>query len=105
MMGKNSTTSQLDFLLIEEVSNEAAESISGGQTLTLEGAQALEFGLFDGLTMPFDALTAMIGSISGLAGALGVTLPALPMPDLSGILSSIPAPPDPSTLIPPEYNG
>jgi hypothetical protein len=100
MMGKNSTTSQLDFLLLEEVSNEAAESISGGKTLTLEGAQALEFGLFDMFTMPFDALTAMIGSISGLAGALGLTLPALPTPDLSAITSSLPDLPDPETILP-----
>ena len=93
MMGKNSTTSQLDFLLLEEVSNEAAESISGGQNLTLEGAQTLEFGLFDGFTMPFDALTAMIGSISGLAGSLGIVLPALPKP-------ALPELPAPESLLP-----
>ncbi|MBE9045171.1 hypothetical protein IQ255_12290 [Pleurocapsales cyanobacterium LEGE 10410] len=91
MMGKNSTTSQLDFLLFEEVSNEAAETISGGVGLTLGGSQELDLG--NPLTMPFDSMTSLIGSISTLAGALGLTLPALPTPDLPKL-------PDPKELLP-----
>ncbi len=93
MMGKDSTTSQLDFLLLEEVSNEAAEAISGGQTFTLGGEQEIEIGLFDPLTMPFDMLTSVIGSVSELTEALGIGVPpigdlvgAIPLPDLPDLL-------------------
>lgn len=85
MMGKNSTTSKLDFLLLEEVSNESAEIISGGQALTLEGSQTLELG--DPFTAPFDILTNMMSSIGTLSGLLGINLPDLPttnLPELPG---------------------
>lgn len=103
MMVKDSTTSQLDFLLFEEVSNEAAEIISGGKTLTLGGNQSLEVGLFDGLTMPVDAITSMIESVGTLAGTLGIALPALPTPDFSKIAGTLP---DPKSLLPTDdHNG
>lgn len=86
MMGQNSTTSnKLDFLQVEEVSNEAAEAISGGKELVLTGGQELSFGLFDFATMPFDLLTSVLGSVTELTSALGVELPALPTPKIPEI--------------------
>lgn len=90
MMAQNSTTSKLDFLLLEEVSNESAEIISGGQSLTLEGAQTLELG--NPFTAPFDILTSIMSSITSLTGALGIELPALPSYDLPEI-PTLPTPP------------
>ena len=96
MMGKNSTTSQSDFLLLEEISNEAAETISGGQELTLGGNQSLSLGLFDPLTMPIDVITKLIGSMSELTGALGITVP-----DVGGLIEPVVGSlPDPTTLLP-----
>ncbi len=89
MMGKDSTTSQLDFLLLEEVSSEAAEAISGGQTITLGGDQEIELGIFDPLTMPLDIVTTLVGSLSEFTGALGLTLP-----DIGSVI------PDPTSLLP-----
>ncbi len=80
MMVKNSTTSKLDFLLLEEVSDKSAEIISGGKSLTLEGSQTLEFG--DPFTAPFDILTNILGSITSLTEILGIQLPDLPMAQL-----------------------
>lgn len=96
MMGKDSTTSKLDFLLLEEVSNEAAEAISGGQELTLGGSQELSLGLFDPITMPIDMATSLLGSIGELTGALGITLP-----DIGSIVSPVVGSlPSPTSLLP-----
>ena len=91
MMVKNSTTSKLDFLLLEEVSNESAEIISGGKALTLESSQSLDLG--DPFTAPFDILTKMMSSIGGLSEMLGISLPKLPTTELP----ELPAPPAPPT--------
>ncbi|MGB5635335.1 MAG: hypothetical protein WBM44_25185 [Waterburya sp.] len=80
MMGKNSTTSNLDFLLLEEVSDKSAEIISGGKSLTLDASQTFDLG--DPFTAPFDILTNIMGSVSTLTGALGIKLPDLPMAKL-----------------------
>lgn len=85
MMGKDSTTSQLDFLLLEEVSNEAAEAISGGQELTLGGTQSLKLGLFDPITMPIDVLTKIFGSIGTLTESFG----ALGLPDIASLAGGL----------------
>lgn len=96
MMGKDSTTSQLDFLLLEEVSSEAAEAISGGQTITLGGEQEIELGLFDPITVPFDMLTSVIGSLSEFTGALGLELP-----DVGSLVGpALGALPNPTSLLP-----
>ncbi len=96
MTGKDSITSKLDFLLLEEVSNEAAEAISGGQELSLGGSQELSLGLFDPITMPIDMATSLLGSIAELTGALGITLP-----DVGSIVSPVVGSlPSPETLLP-----
>ncbi|MDJ0593461.1 MAG: hypothetical protein QNJ72_26325 [Pleurocapsa sp. MO_226.B13] len=89
MMRKDSTTSQLDLLLLEEVSNETAEAISGGASLTLGGSQELELG--DPFTMPIDVLTNLVSSVGALTAMLGIEMPAFPVTKLP----EIPAPPTP----------
>ena len=91
-MGKDSTTSQLDFFLLEEVSDRAAETISGGAevttglevtvstddivkplTIPLEIKAAID-ELFDelvlGMVEPAD-LFDMIGDIGGVLAGNG----------------------------------
>ena len=85
MMGKDSTTTQIDFLLLEEVSNEAAETISGGK-LTL-GAE-LELG--DIHLYPIETGIKFLESMETLAGLLGITIPKPKLPDLSGYLPKPP---------------
>lgn len=97
MMGKDSTTSQLDFLLLEEVSNEAAEAISGGQELTLGGTQELSLGLFDPITMPIDVLTTILGSVGTLTEAFS----GLGLPDIGSLVGGIQLPAGLPTLPPP----
>lgn len=89
MMGKNSTISQIDFLLLEEVSDKAAETISGGK-LTLGGSQELELGLYDPLTMPIDALVKFMDSVGTLTGILGIDLPKPKLPDPKSLLPEMP---------------
>ena len=82
-MVKDITTSQLDFLSLEEVSDQAAETISGGigvefewnplptGTLSAEAADILE-----PLQLPQEAMESMAGLTETLG--LGGFLPELP---------------------------
>ncbi len=87
MMGKDSTTTQIDFLLLEEVSNEAAETISGG-ALTVTAGQELELG--DIHLYPIETGIKFLESMETLAGLLGITIPKPKLPDLSGYLPKPP---------------
>ena len=105
MMGKDSTTSQLDFLLLEEVSDQAAEVISGGIVATLGGLQEIEVGLFDPLTLPLDLVTDLAEALNDFSEATGFpgltealspitgSLPgveALPLPAVEDLLGGLP---------------
>ena len=95
-MGKDSTTSQLDFLLFEEVSDRAAETISGGASVTTTSpelkvevdtddlAGVVEIpgdvmealgGLFDGLVLGMLEPSDLVDLIDGILGGNGITIP------------------------------
>ncbi|MBE9169065.1 hypothetical protein IQ238_16600 [Pleurocapsales cyanobacterium LEGE 06147] len=81
MIGKNNTASELDFLPLEEVSDEAAEVISGGQELVLGGVQEIAIDLAEvpllPITLPIDIIGGLLDTLETAAG-----LPAtFPMPE------------------------
>ena len=71
-MVKDSTTSQLDFLSLEEVSDKAAETISGGLTINVDTIENIEYLLIiENLnTLTFDEAEGTGGS-SGSSGRGG----------------------------------
>lgn len=96
-MVKHNTTSELDFLLLEEVSDNAAETISGGLTadiglelldvyapldLAIGGVEKINqftaaFGLGGLLPGPEAAVGTVTGLLQPLLGSLGGLLPPL----------------------------
>ncbi len=73
MMAKDITTSELEFVLFEEVSNEAAEAISGG--LELGGEAGFSVDLVELPGVPLELLQSSLEAVSGLAEFFG--LPAI----------------------------
>ncbi|MBE9169064.1 hypothetical protein IQ238_16595 [Pleurocapsales cyanobacterium LEGE 06147] len=95
MIGKNNTTSQLDFFLLEEISDEAAEVISGGQELVLGGIQEIAIDLAEvpllPITLPIDIMSGLLGALESGAGLLGS------VPNPAGLAGGFP---NPTTLLP-----
>ncbi|MGV2829371.1 hypothetical protein [Myxosarcina sp. GI1(2024)] len=87
MMGKNNTASQLDFLQFEEISNEAAEAISGGQDILLGGVQEVEFELGELPLLPLIAAQ----TTAETALDLFTGIPATAQDMLEPILGIVPA--------------
>ncbi|MDJ0897261.1 MAG: hypothetical protein QNJ55_00505 [Xenococcus sp. MO_188.B8] len=89
MMAKDITTSELEFVLFEEVSNEAAEAISGG--IELEGAAGFEVDLVELPGVPLELLKSSLEAISGLAEFFG--LPAInelvSLNEVAGVVTDI----------------
>ena len=76
-MVKDITTSQLDFLALEEVSDRAAETISGGAVATITSpVLETEADLADPLALPL-LLSEFIEEFTGLTPPAGM-FPALP---------------------------
>ncbi len=82
-MVKDITKSQLDFLALEEVSDRAAETISGGATATVTSPiLETELDAEDPLALPLllnEFMETLLGLSSPLAG-LGDMAPELPSP-------------------------
>ncbi len=88
MMAKDMTTSEFDFFQLEEVSNETAEAISGGVTIT----GGIEIDPLADVGFPVDLLNEVLGSVSELTGLIG--LPSLtevvPIDTVTGLLPEFP---------------
>ena len=86
-MVKDITKSQLDFLALEEVSDRAAETISGGATASITSPiLETELDAEDPLALPLLAnefMEEFFGLMSPFAG-FGDLLPDLPEPPVAG---------------------
>ncbi len=89
-MVKDITTSQLDFLSFEEVSDRAAETISGGAEVVTGGD--IEIAVSDeDITKPFEILGDLSDQFMGLLDNIGFDM----LPDPTGLLDIL----DPSALL------